>query len=101
VTRCSVISMTMRSGETWARSRKSMRALPRKCESRIVAGSVLTKILALEGVRPAGRGGRGERLLEPWLGDPAGMEERVVEGEPVPDVETSLGLDVRERGPAE
>src|ERR1051325_7037001 len=54
MTSFSVISMTMRSGETWARSRKSMRGLPRNCGSRMVAGRGFTKVFALGGVRPEG-----------------------------------------------
>src|SRR3989442_503017 len=58
MTSFSVISMTMRSGATWARSRKSMRGFPRNCGSRMVAGSALTKIRAFEGTRPEERRAR-------------------------------------------
>jgi len=42
----------MRSGDTWALSRNSIRERPRNWGSRMVAGSVLTKIFALVGMRP-------------------------------------------------
>ena len=173
-----MISMTIRSGATWALSRESIRALPRNCGSLIVAGRVLTKIFAFEGiraeesrgplpaeaveldqqvvrgrgpeegvgrlqaraprppregleahdrpllhaqdrlvgghdalaqehvlqplehqqlVRPAEVGGLRERLLEGALDHPVGVQERVVDGEPVAHLDAGGGLDVGER----